>query len=145
MLSRYTPAASAQVHTTIGLVVGELTNASADDVAVTEARLLEPIDGGVVRAVRFWVVGPGAAHPGMPIPLSVLHRLGIPLPGVVPVEPYARTGARAFLVLELDTLMPGDVLLSALRITYDDDGRTYDSPYATYARMVVRQEVPNEK
>ncbi len=139
LLSRYTPASVARVHRTVGLVVGELTNASARDVAVKRARLLEQPDEDVARAVRFWVVGPGAARPGVTLPGAVLRAVGIRLPGTVPLESYQRTRGRALLVLEVKTFKLGEVLVSALRVVYEQDGRTYDSPYATYARLVVTQ------
>jgi hypothetical protein len=140
LLSRSTPPARVLAGQSVGIVVGQLRNASDSDVVVRSARLIGPGAagiGGVAR--RFWLVSPAAAQPGEAIDLERLRGVGIPLPSRLPVEPYARTGAMPLLVLELDAMPSGEFVISALRLAYESNGRTFDPPYATNAKVIVTE------
>jgi hypothetical protein len=138
LLSRGTPPARARVGTSVGLVVGQLRNASDAEVVVRSARLIGSSEPGITGDGRFWIVSPSAARPGEAIGLVRLRRIGIPLPGHLPIEPFVRTGAMPLLVVQMDGLEAGDFFVGALLIRYEAEGEIFESPYATNARLVVR-------
>jgi hypothetical protein len=137
LLSRWTPTTEVRAGRSVGLVVGELRNASDADVVVRSARLIGPSAPGLATGL-FWIVSPASASPGEAISTARLKEIGIPLPGYLPVEPFARTGSMPLLVLEVRSRSEGEYIVSALRITYQADGETFHAPYATNATLVVR-------
>lgn len=138
MLGRNTPVVEAEAGKEVGLVVGLLNNCGTSTLTVESAGLTGATNFAMAgRSVSFWVVPPSLAQPGLVIPVDVLKRTGMRLPGRVEVEPAKGSTRYPGLVLLVDAIRPGDVFVNAVEVTYTTRERRYSSPYATIARLRI--------
>jgi hypothetical protein len=133
LLSRDTATVELPVGEHFGLVVGLLPNDSEEPFVILAARAIN-LSGNAVRHVRFWVLPGNVAAPGVAVPLCLLRDSGQHLPGDALVPPGR---SPSVLVLEMRAIREGDYILSAVEVTYEAGGTSYEAPFATIARVQV--------